>query len=56
MTSCSSTLSMNAVRSFCAARRAVMKNDTTRTPGGGFSTNVDINADLPDHAGARHQR
>ena len=37
-----------------AASRAVMKNATTRTPDGGCSTNVDINADLPAHAGACH--
>ena len=31
-----------------------MKNATTRTPAGGCSTNVDINADFPAHAGACH--
>ena len=52
--SCSSTTSVKASRVSWAASRAVMKNATTRTPAGGCSTNVDINADFPAHAGARH--
>ena len=52
--SCSSTTSVKASRVSWAPSRAVMKNATTRTPAGGCSTNVDINADLPAHAGARH--
>jgi hypothetical protein len=35
-------------------RGAVMKNDTTRTAGGGASANVASSADFPDHAGACH--
>ncbi|CAM3959234.1 hypothetical protein KIPE111705_33510 [Kibdelosporangium persicum] len=51
---CSRRLSMKATRSFWLASRAVMKNETTRTPAGGCNTNQDNNADLPDHAPARH--
>lgn len=50
------TTSMNASRSLCPAKRAVTKNETTRTPSGGWSTNQDSRADLPAHAFARHQR
>ena len=45
---------MNAWRSFCAEKRAVTKNDTSRTPAGGCSTNHDIRAVFPVHASARH--
>jgi hypothetical protein len=45
---------VKASRVSWAASRAVMKNEITTTPGGGWSTNVDINADLPAQAGARH--
>jgi hypothetical protein len=37
-----------------AFKRAVTKNETTCTPGGGCSTNHDISADLPAQAGPRH--
>lgn len=47
------TLSMKAARSFWLANRVVTKNDTSRTPAGGCSTNHDISADLPVHADVR---
>ena len=47
-------LPRNALRSLWPANRAVMKNDTTRTPAGGCRTNQAISADLPAHAGPCH--
>jgi hypothetical protein len=50
----SSRPSVKAALSAWLARRAVTKNDTTHTSGGGCRTNQDINADLPARAGACH--
>ncbi len=50
--SCSTKASVNASESAWVASRAVMKNETTSTPSGGLSTNVDISADLPAHGAA----
>ena len=43
---------MKASRLSSPLKRAVTKNDTIWTPGGGCSTNHDISADLPAQAGA----
>ena len=56
--SCPSIASVNACRVSWAARRAVMKNDTSRTrsrtAGGGRSTKVDSSAVLPAQGPACH--
>src|SRR5215472_1319829 len=47
---CSNTTSVKARLSLCPDNRAVTKNDTIRTLGGGCNTNPDSRADLPVHA------